>query len=159
MTIKRIKCWCGMETWANRPHYPGNDPENGPAHLPENEVICPKCDTPCPPDCIDKERGICQECISPSPVLDEYRVILAYHARGGIAFSHHATLSYDEADALRCALAQLRNGSGINLNDEEYLRRWCDSANTNHHDDLPAPVVYEIIRDDYGNEVDDVQEV
>lgn len=30
-------CWCGEYIETGRMHYPGGDPENGPAHLPETE--------------------------------------------------------------------------------------------------------------------------
>lgn len=30
--MNNIRCWCGSHTEAGRWHYPGGDPENGPAH-------------------------------------------------------------------------------------------------------------------------------
>lgn len=33
-----IECWCGSTVEHGRMHYPGGDPENGPAHEPQLEV-------------------------------------------------------------------------------------------------------------------------
>lgn len=37
----KVQCWCGMVIAAGRLHYPGDDPENGPAHAPGEG--CPEC--------------------------------------------------------------------------------------------------------------------
>jgi hypothetical protein len=30
--MENIRCWCGSERPSGKMHYPGGDPENGPAH-------------------------------------------------------------------------------------------------------------------------------
>lgn len=60
----KIKCWCGMEVRPGRKHYPGNDPEDGPAHEPHPGIECPTCRQTCPPDMMD-ENGYCNICNNP----------------------------------------------------------------------------------------------
>jgi hypothetical protein len=57
----KIHCWCGQVHYPKTLHYPGNDPEYGPAHYPK--LPCPECGQephkgPCFPNCT---------CESPSP--------------------------------------------------------------------------------------------
>lgn len=48
MCKPKIHCWCGAYT--SRPHYPFDDPENGPAHNPSPP--CPDCgQEPHPGEC------------------------------------------------------------------------------------------------------------
>lgn len=35
--MKKVHCWCGMVVDEGRMHYPGGEPEDGPAHKPETE--------------------------------------------------------------------------------------------------------------------------
>jgi len=67
MANHKVHCWCGMILNPKRLHYPGNNPENGPAHHPKPP--CPECghephSGPCFPFC---------SCASPSPRLYDDR--------------------------------------------------------------------------------------
>lgn len=35
MARPKVHCWCGQIRTEGRSHYPGNNPENGPAHRPQ----------------------------------------------------------------------------------------------------------------------------
>ncbi len=67
MASHKIHCWCGMTVAPRRFHYPGNNPENGPAHRPHPP--CPDCghqphSGPCFPPCT---------CDDPNPKLYDDR--------------------------------------------------------------------------------------
>lgn len=39
-----MRCWCGKQVEPGIPHYPADDPENGPKHYPS--LLCDSCGEP-----------------------------------------------------------------------------------------------------------------
>ncbi len=67
--IQYIQCWCGMSCPSNYIHYPGGEPEDGPAHRPE-----PPCEQ-CGMQYVKNEQGECEGCNQPDE-LPELGVVI-----------------------------------------------------------------------------------